>query len=320
MKLRIRCLLWVVLFFTGFSLVAQTNLPPEISVSGRNAYCPTDQILIAENFNITDPDDTGINEFSVQISSGYIANVDVLLLTGSHPTINATWSITEGKLTLSPIGSAEILYTDLIPAVRDIVYQSLNTTVTGEKFFSFNIGDANYLPSTDHYYEYVPDDGIDWESARIAAENRTYFGLQGYLATILSADEAQLSGEQAAGAGWIGGSDAAVEGEWRWMTGPETGTIFWQGGINGTTPNFAFWNTNEPNNLGNEDYAHVTDPSIGVPGSWNDLPLIGGSGLYVPRGYIVEYGGMPGDPNSEYLWKYKHLYSSDYFNHIWRRL
>lgn len=272
------------------------NLPPEISVSGRAPYCPQDVILIAENFNITDPDDVSIESFTVQISSGYVNGSDFLLLTGTHPTINTVWNATEGTLTLTSATNPEIFYTDLIPAVRQIAYQSTNAGVTGERFFSFNIGDANYLPSTGHFYEYVPANLIDWESARVAAQNRTYFGLQGYLATILTADEAQLTGEQAAGTGWIGGSDAAVEGEWRWVTGPEAGTIFWNGGVSGTTPNFAFWNTNEPNNLGNEDYAHVTDPNVGILGSWNDLPLNGGTGLFEPRGYIVEYGGMPGDP------------------------
>ena len=219
------------------------NDPPEISVSGRFPYCPLEQILIAENFNITDSDDTCINQFSIQISSGYASGSDVLSLTGNHPTINASWDITEGKLTLNPVSTTEILYTDLIPAVRSVVFESTDALVSGEKFFSFNIGDANYLPSTDHYYEYVPQNGIDWESARVAAENRTYFGLQGYLATILTTDEVQLSGEQAAGTGWIGGSDRAQEGVWRWVTGPEAGTIFWNGGANGTTPNFAYWNT-----------------------------------------------------------------------------
>ena len=37
-------------------------------------------------------------------------------------------------------------------------------------------GDANYLHSTDHYYEYVSNLGITWTSAKTAAENRTYFG------------------------------------------------------------------------------------------------------------------------------------------------
>lgn len=178
--------------------ICEVNLPPEISVSARNPYCPEDIILIAENFNITDPDDVSIELFTVQISSGYVNGSDFLVLTGTHPTINSVWNATLGTLTLSSSTTSEILYSDLIPAVRQIAYQSTNAEVTGERFFSFNIGDANYLPSTGHFYEYVPENLIDWESAKVAAENRTYFGLQGYLATILTADEAQLSGEQAA--------------------------------------------------------------------------------------------------------------------------
>src|SRR5690606_31517436 len=40
---------------------------------------------------------------------------------------------------------------------------------------------------------------------------------------------------------------------------------------------------------------HVTF-GVGTPGSWNDLPNIGGVNNYFPQGYIVEYGGMPDDP------------------------
>lgn len=278
------------------NVLAQSNALPVLTANARQAYCTGEQLRIAPNFTITDSDDTGIDAFFIQISGGYTASADRLILIGNHPTITATWSITEGKLSLTPSSSTEILYTDLQAAVRDVVF--IGTTFnSGEKFFSFNIGAANFLPSTNHFYEYVPDLGIDWESARQAAENRTYFGLQGYLATVSSQDEAQITGEQSAGAGWIGGSDALEEGVWRWVTGPEAGTIFWNGGPNGNTPNFAFWNNDEPNNLGDEDYAHVTDPSIGLPGSWNDLDIDGNtSGPFQPKGYVVEYGGMPGDP------------------------
>ena len=67
-------------------------------------------------------------------------------------------------------------------------------------------------------------------------------------------------------------------------------------GSNGSTPNYANWNTGEPNNLGDEDYAHVTY-NVGIKGSWNDLSNTGdlNPGNYQPKGYIVEYGGMPGE-------------------------
>lgn len=146
--------------------------------------------------------------------------------------------------------------------------------------------------------------GISWSEARDLATTQTYFGLQGqgYLSTITTQEEVQLTGEQSAGARWIGGSDQTSEGVWRWGTGPEVGQVFWNGAVNGSAPDgmFAFWNSNEPNNCcGGEDYAHITDPSIGIVGSWNDLPITGETNpnsAYHPKGYIVEFGGMDGDP------------------------
>ncbi|MFC4721319.1 T9SS type B sorting domain-containing protein [Geojedonia litorea] len=275
---------------------AQNNVPPNLNAIGDQFYCPLSQIKIVSDFDIVDPDDNEIDELNIQISTGYESGLDQLILTGSHPNVQTTWNATTGKLTMNGVGGASMLYTDLIAAVKDVVFSSSSASVSGEKFFSFTIGDANYLPSTGHYYEYVPASGITWTNARTAAAARSYYGLQGYLATISSVEEAQLSGEQAGGAGWLGGTDEAVEGVWRWVTGPEAGTIFWNGGINGSTPNFANWNTNEPNNCcGGEDYVHVTF-NVGNPGSWNDLPNQGGGGDYFPQGYIVEYGGMPNDP------------------------
>jgi len=274
---------------------SQTNIPPSLDATGNQSYCPLSQVNIVTDFNIVDPDDIEIDAIKVQISTGYVAGEDLLTLTGVHPNIVTSWNITEGQLTLSGIANTPILYTDVITAIKNIVFSSSSVNVSGEKYFSFNIGDANYLPSTGHYYEYVPDSGITWSNARINAATRTYFGLQGYLATIGSPEEAQLSGEQAAGAGWLGGTDEVTEGVWEWVTGPEAGTVFWNGGSNGSTPNYANWNGGEPNNLGDEDYVHVTF-NEGTPGTWNDLPNIGGEGNYFPQGYIVEYGGMPGDP------------------------
>lgn len=291
------------LFFSLLALLisnyswAQTDIAPNISATGDQYYCPLSQIKVVTSFDITDPDDTTVSAFFIQISQGYKNGEDKLTVSGSHPNITSTWSASEGKLTLKSAISAEATYIDIIAAVKDVVFESNSPNASGTKSFSFTIGDANYLPSTGHFYEYVEATGITWTSAKTAAATRTYFELKGYLATITSDDEAKLSGEQAAGAGWIGGSDAETEGTWKWVTGPENGQIFWNGGITGSTPNFAFWNTSEPNNLNDEDYAHVTAPGVGTPGSWNDLSNTGAtSGNYQPKGYIVEYGGTPGDP------------------------
>lgn len=298
---RLKHILYISLLLVFSISFSQTDQPPVVTATGNQAYCPLSQIPVVEIFSITDPDSSQIDAFSIQISEGYQSGTDILLLTGNHPTITTTWSATEGKLTLTGIGGSAMLLTDLETAVRDVVYQSNSTNINNNKSFSLTVGDANYLPSTDHYYEFVPLPQVTWTNARTLAENRTYYGLQGYLATLTSLEEAQFAGEQATGTGWIGGSDIETEGVWKWVTGPEAGTIFWNGEINGTTPNFAYWNQNEPNNFtGNvatgEHYAHITDPSIGISGAWNDLPDIGGTGLYIPRGYIVEYGGLPGDP------------------------
>jgi gliding motility-associated-like protein len=284
------------LFISNYSWAQ--NIAPEITATGNQIYCPLNQMKVVTSFDIVDPDDSTVIAFYIQISEGYKNGEDKLTLPiGTNPNITTTWSASEGKLTLKSSASGPATYIDIIAAVKDVVFESSSSTVSGEKKFSFTIGDANYLPKTGHFYEYVPNLGITWTNAKTAAEARTYYGLQGYLATITSAEEAQLSGEQAKGAGWIGGSDSQNEGIWKWVTGPEAGTVFWNGGITGSSPNFAFWNNSEPNNQGDEDYAHVTAPGVGIPGSWNDLSNTGAAlGDYQPKGYIVEYGGMPGDP------------------------
>ncbi|MFS4456694.1 C-type lectin domain-containing protein [Maribacter sp. 2304DJ31-5] len=269
------------------------NQPPLVVGSGDRIYCPGASVPIAETVSITDADDTTTSAVYIQISSGYVNGEDVLMLTGSHPNITSSWDAVQGELTLQ--GPAN--YSEFETAILATEFSSSSANPTGTRQFSITVGEANFLPATQHYYEFVADPGITWTDAEIAASNRTYFGLQGYLVTLTSQEEADFSGSQAQGVGWIGATDTAVEGEWRWVTGPEAGTQFWNGAAGGTELTFAFWNNLEPNDYGgNEDYAHITDNSIGIMGSWNDLPNAGATGPYAAQGYVVEYGGTIGDP------------------------
>jgi gliding motility-associated-like protein len=265
--------------------------PPVIKATGDQLYCPQSTLNIVTGITIThDPLELGTQAVYIQISSGYSNGFDKLTLANPalHPSIITSWDATAGKLKLSSPTGADVLYTDFVDAIKDVVFNNSTAAAFGTRTFSITIGQANYLPSTQHFYLFVPSIGITWTAAKAAAEGSTYYGLKGYLATLLAADEAQLSGEQASGSGWIGGSDAETEGIWKWVTGPEAGTLM----------TYTFWNTGEPNNQGDEDYAHITQPGVGIRGSWNDLSNTGSlnaGDAYQPKGYIVEYGGMPGE-------------------------
>lgn len=277
--------------------IPETDEAPSITASGNQQFCAGSIINIVQSVSITDPDDTHLDAAFIQITSNYDNSGDVLSLTGTHPNISASWDVSEGKLSLT--GPATLA--EFESAIAAVTFQSSASMTSGEtRQFSIVLDEANYLASTGHYYEYISNIGITWSNAKTAAAARTFYGLQGYLATITSQAEADLLGEQASGAGWIGASDATTEGVWLWVTGPEAGTQFWSGGTTGSTTapyNYANWNGGEPNNSGDEDYAHINAPGTGFDGSWNDLSNTGAaSGDYQPKGYLVEYGGMAGDP------------------------
>lgn len=145
-----------------------------------------------------------------------------------------------------------------------------------------------FLEDNGHLYEYVTA-LTTWTQARDGAAARTKYGATGYLTTITSETESDFVAARLEGQGWMGASDAASEGDWKWVTGPESGTSFWSGDENGSVvpSQYENWNDGEPNDSSNnEDCAQFLVPS----GLWNDLPC---SGTTLP-GYVVEYGS-PGD-------------------------
>ena len=99
-----------------------------------------------------------------------------------------------------------------------------------------------------HSY-YRSTGSMTWTSAKQACIN-----MGGHLVTITSAAENNFV-FNAWPSGWIGFTDEAVEGQWRWVTGESVTYTNWNGG--------------EPNNAGNEDYAQFVSG-----GRWNDLPNV----------------------------------------------
>ena len=304
----------IILFFLISSNFLMSQLSPTVSADGIQLYCPGTKLPIATSFSITaGGTETGQIGLYVQISEGYVNGEDTLSLSNpaNFPNIDEDWSAVEGKLTLTHKTDPEILYAEIEALLLDVVFESSSANPNVDKSFSISVGDANYLPSEDHYYKYIPyPTGADkrWTTAVTEAEKLDYYGLKGYLATLASVEEAILAGIQAPGQGWIGASDATEEGKWEWVTGPEGIVHFWNGNFvdgNGPCDNlngnctavtdsngvlmYNNWNSGEPNEWGaGEDYGHIY-----ATGKWNDYA----NNNTNVSGYIIEFGGTPGDPD-----------------------
>ncbi|SIR15582.1 type I secretion C-terminal target domain (VC_A0849 subclass), partial [Rhizobium sp. RU33A] len=121
----------------------------------------------------------------------------------------------------------------------------------------------------------------------------TLLGGAAYVATITSAGESAfvLANARHNFYSVIGGSDSAVEGVWRWIEGPESGTQFWSGAANGTAVGGAYapWASNEPNNGGGgEDYVILVSEAGANYGKWVDVGArTGEDGRYIAEAGTV---------------------------------
>ncbi|SHJ04608.1 gliding motility-associated C-terminal domain-containing protein [Tangfeifania diversioriginum] len=293
-KLLFSAAVGILLLIAGF-VHAQPEQTSRIDNSGADTvfYCnglvPVAPGITIENIDFENSSD------GIKISiTNYKQGEDRLFYSETELTQN--WDPIYGNLELTGAGTAE----EYEAAVQQVYYEYLSNNPTPEpRSFSISLLDADYLPHTEHFYLYIEEKGIPWTEARDSAANMDYYGLQGYLATITSSIENEFIWTKIDGVvGWIGASDEEQEGTWKWVTGPELDSVFWQGNYNGYRVNgaYSYWNNGEPNNSNDEDYAHINDDDIGKK-SWNDLPNEGGSGNYYPQGFVVEFGGMNGDPD-----------------------
>jgi len=253
--------------------------------------------------NLTITANGNITGFRVQISQTYISG-DVLDYTGTLPTgVTQSWNATTGVLSFNGTTTAANWQTLL----RTVRFKSTTTTCYANlRRVTFVAGTVYYNPLTSHFYEYVAG-STTWTNAYTVSSAKSYFGRAGYLATILSEAENNFIWKLMSSDAWFGASDdvnyintakgstvyanqAAAEGKWHWVTGPEKGQNFSNSNNSPVTVSgmYAKWASGEPNGT-SEYYGQFYSSNNG---QWNDLA---NSTL---GGYICEYGDMPGDLTS----------------------
>lgn len=191
-----------------------------------------------------------------------------------------------------------------------------------------------------HYYGFVPGI-ITWNDAYKISKTLNFNGVQGYLMTLTSRAEDRFilssfpmkDNPIKAMPGWMGCTRAILasgstyaeeqtkweplkkfkdatkeEYAWRWVSGPETGTIFGyqttaygypdgydDGGFETSEGQFSNWGI-EGNSHVEPNGGATTDEAYGFYGKydygrWNDNP----DTSYEISGYYIEFGGYPGD-------------------------
>ncbi|MBL7699117.1 MAG: T9SS type A sorting domain-containing protein [Chitinophagaceae bacterium] len=271
----------------------------QISVTGTSsaAQVPNNAPAVAVDNAITLTAGANIPGFTVSVSSNFSSG-DVLGYTGALPSgVTASYSSGTGILTFS--GSTSAANYQVL--LRTVTFNTTSSsTATRTITFRASDGVSSYYSANGHFYGYIPG-SFSWTQAKADAAAKTLFGMQGYLVTVTNSAENTFV-NSLSGKGWIGASDAyseinaatgvatyvnqaASEGKWYWVTGPEKGTQFSNGSSVLTYANYA---GGEPNNAGSLE--HYLENSW-ASGSWNDSQVGG------PLGYIIEYGGTGGDPS-----------------------
>ncbi|MFB0921453.1 MAG: fibronectin type III domain-containing protein, partial [Oscillospiraceae bacterium] len=247
----------------------------EITITGASGgtYISNSTAYIFPAINVSCSDN--ITGGTVNIN-GFVSGDTLSWTDGSG--VSGSFNSSKGVMTIFGSASAASYQTFL----RSITFRTSATSGsrTFEILLSNSGSSALYYSGTGHFYEYVSS-GTTWSGAFNAAAGRKYsyggIDYSGYLATITSSEENAFITDKLGADAWIGASDSASEGTWKWVAGPENGNTF----------SYSNWNDGEPNDSSGEDYAEIYCSSAGTKGKWNDL---NGTGSL---GYVVEYGTSP---------------------------
>ena len=140
-----------------------------------------------------------------------------------------------------------------------------------------------YSAETGKFYKFFQANE-SWSDARDLAVSQALNGASGQLVTIRSAFENELVHQLIDDESWLGGTDATVEGEWRWLEDGSESDLFWNGNGTGYAPSdvWANWSPGgggQPNGNSSVNYFTVAANN----GTWWDKS---GSDTH---SYVVEW-------------------------------
>ena len=289
---------------TGTTSVGITLTSASVNINNGVATAVDPTLTVSFTGNLTG--------FTVSISENYRTGDILSFNSGSLPSgVTGSWSAQRRSIVFSGSATAAAWQTLL----RTVTLQTYNASCNPEtRKVSFTASTNYYNYFNGHYYEYVSAKK-NWTQARDYAASRSFYGRQGYLVVINSAEEnayiSQLIGYNT----WLGGTDnyklinaavgytkyanqSAAEGKYHWVTGPEKGVNFSNGNHSPSIPagRYCRWQSGEPNNYNTgyydnhvsaygEHYMHIYADRK----TWNDFP----NDRYFAS--IIEYGDMPGD-------------------------
>lgn len=283
-------------------------------------------VIIFDKAFITAPEDEKVYSITASISGGTISStIPVITVDGETSiVIAASMNLTKTQCVYSFTleGSpASISLQAAEEIVRSIIYnrsgsQDMDISIEIDGRYTVLPSGTNITAGSDedglggHYYAYVSG-SLAWTDAYTAARSMYYKGMQGYLVTVVRAEEDYILSEITTQQAWSGGArirytdGTKLNGEnsvkssdvsksynnYYWTAGPE-GEVGYEYTLttnyaNGTSNEGAYnnWNTNEPNNSGsNEQYMQVFFSNY----KWNDYPLSTSS----IKGYFVEFGDV----------------------------
>ena len=254
----------------------------------------------------------GVNLSGFDESQNYQVTVKFVNTTTNVDVTNGTLAATQSGTSLVPTytsySAAKLGFTGTYSQISSALSTLTWNPSSASGDISIRIGIATkpaandfYDANSGHYYRYVST-GTTWALAKSAAASTTLFGLTGYLAHITSkAENDFIANEITAPNIWMGATDQAVEGQWKFdgatISGENDVFNTWSGRTLSTSKTgyglndwysgrVAGWNAAEPNNgAGAGQNCGVTN-YINI-NNWDDLACTS------IQGYLIEYGGRP---------------------------